>query len=155
MTVQLLDRREADEQSVRPGRVSFTQGLKTSTIIILTLPKTPETTNLISSAELALMRPDSILINVARGGIVDELALVEALRAEKIAGAAADVFIKEPATKENSPLIAAALNPELKGKLVLSPHVAWCATSSIDKLRRTVQQNVEGWARGENVNIVV
>jgi phosphoglycerate dehydrogenase-like enzyme len=155
MKVQLLDRKGIPSESVRSGRVSFEDGLRTSTVLILTCPKTPETTNLISHAELSLMPPSSILINVARGGVVDEEALVQALREDKIAGAAADVFLVEPATPENSPLVRASGEEWCQGKTVLSTHVAWCAQSSIDKLRGTVRDNVEGWARGERVNVVV
>lgn len=101
------------------------------------------------------MPPSAILINVARGGIVDEEALVQALKDEKIAGAAADVFVKEPATKENSPLVRASGEEWCRGKTVLSTHVAWCAQSSIEKLRRTVVQNVDGCVKGEMINVVV
>ena len=85
---------------------------------------------------------------------MDEEALAEALRDEKIAGAAADVFAPEPATRESSALVKASGEEWCRGKTVLSPHVAWCAQSSTDKLRRTVQQNVEGWARGQPVNVI-
>lgn len=155
MRVQLLDRKGVPATSVRAGRVSFEEGLRTSSVLILTCPKTPETTNLISTAELSLMLPTAIVINVARGGVVDEEALVEALRGERIAGAAADVFVTEPATTENSPLVRASGEEWCRGKMVLSTHVAWCAQSSIDKLRRTVQENVEGWRGGKPVNVVV
>lgn len=101
------------------------------------------------------MLPSTIIINVARGGVVDEEALVTALKEEKIAGAAADVFVTEPATRENSPLVRASGEEWCRGKTVLSTHVAWCAQSSVEKLRRTVVDNVEGWVRGEKVNLVV
>ena len=120
------------------------------------------------------MRSDAILVNVARGGIVDEDALVEALREGRIAGAAVDVFVDEPATRGGSVLVRAAAgegvngngdgdgnggegtgnDSGLKGRLVLSPHVAWYARSSIEKLRGTVVQNIEGWVRGEPRNLV-
>lgn len=155
MKVQLLDRKGIPSTSVREGRTSFEEGLRTSTVLILTCPKTLETTNLISTAELRVMLPSAIIINVARGGVIDEEALVEALKAETIAGAAADVFVTEPATKENSALIKASGEEWCKGKTVLSTHVAWCAQSSIDKLRGTVQGNVEGWARGDAQNVII
>ena len=155
MKVQLLDRRGISESSVRAGRVSFEEGIRTSTVLILTCPKTPETTNLISTAELALMPRSAIVINVARGGVTDEEAIVHALKEGKIAGAAADVFLIEPATKENSPLVKASGEDWCKGRTVLSTHVAWCAQTSIDKLRGTVRENIEGWVKGEPVNVVV
>lgn len=86
---------------------------------------------------------------------MDEEALVLALKEEKIMGAATDVFATEPATKENSPLVRAAGQEWSDGRLVLSPHVAWCAQSSIKKLRETVVKNVERWVKGEPVNLVI
>lgn len=100
MTVLLAERKGITAPSVRPGRTDFTTALQTSTVVVLTLPLSPSTTNLISTPELALMRPDALLINVSRGGIVDEVALVEALREKKIAGVATDVYIEEPAGRE-------------------------------------------------------
>ena len=76
-------------------------------MLVLVLPKTPDSLNLISADELNSMKPSAILVNVARGGIVDECALVEALKAGKIAGAGTDVFLKEPAGSQNSILMQA------------------------------------------------
>jgi lactate dehydrogenase-like 2-hydroxyacid dehydrogenase len=162
MAVQFAERK--DTSSIRPGRTSFSETIKTSTVLFITLPLTPSTANLLSTAEFSLMRPDALIINVARGGIVDEDALVEALKEKKIQGAATDVFVEEPAGKENSVLMRAAKEWSesgeegirgLNGRLVLSPHVAWWARASIEKLRGTVSANVEGWARGEVVNQVL
>jgi lactate dehydrogenase-like 2-hydroxyacid dehydrogenase len=158
MTVQLAERNGSD--IIRPDRVSFLEAIKTSTVLFITLPLTPSTTNLLSTAEFKLMRPDAVIINVARGGIVDEDALVEAISAKRIMGAATDVFVEEPAGKENSVLVRKAREwsesgEGLNGRLVLSPHVAWWARASIEKLRGTVRENVEGWARGEVVNQVL
>ncbi|TAQ85526.1 hypothetical protein B7494_g6144 [Chlorociboria aeruginascens] len=154
MTVLLADRKGIPDSAVRPGRTPFTTVLRTSTILMLTCPLSPSTLSLIAAPELALMHPESILINVARGGIVVEADLVEALRHGRMGGAATDVFVEEPAGEENA-LVKAAREKELQGRLVLSPHVAWCARSSIEKLRRTVQGNVEAWFRGEVRNSVV
>jgi lactate dehydrogenase-like 2-hydroxyacid dehydrogenase len=158
MAVQFAERK--DTPSIRPGRTSFSETIKTSTVLFITLPLTPSTANLLSTAEFSLMRPDALIINVARGGIVDEDALVDALKEKRIQGAATDVFVEEPAGKENSVLVRTAREWEegiggLNGRLVLSPHVAWWARSSIEKLRGTVSANVEGWARGEVVNQVL
>ena len=98
MTVLVADRKGTS--SVRPGRTDFTTALQTSTVIILTLPLSPSTTDLISSPEFGLMQSDAILINVSRGGIINEAALVSALKERKIAGAATDVYSEEPAGQE-------------------------------------------------------
>lgn len=126
--VQFAERKGITGSSVRAGRVSFEDCLRTSTAIYLTLPLSPESLNLISTPEFALMRPDTLLINVARGGIVDEHALVQALRENRIQGAATDVFLEEPAGMEN--VLVKTANEwmreghEMEGRLVLSPHLA-------------------------------
>ncbi|KAH6721511.1 2-hydroxyacid dehydrogenase-like protein [Leptodontidium sp. MPI-SDFR-AT-0119] len=155
--VQFAERKNSS--SIREGRISFTECLKTSTTIFLTLPLSPESLNLISAPEFALMRQDSLLINVARGGIVDETALVQALTTKEIHAAATDVYIEEPAGMDN--VLVRTANEwreegnELDGRLILSPHIAWWAKSSIEKLRRTVGENIEAWARGESQNLVL
>lgn len=154
MAVLISERKGVPPSQTRPTRTSFSETLGRSTVLLITLPLTPDTTSLISTAELSAMRGDSILINVSRGGIVDETALVDALRAKRIAGAATDVFVTEPAGRENV-LVREAETEGVRGRLVLSPHVAWYARSSIEKLRATVAENVHSWARGEGTNIVV
>ena len=88
--------------------------LRESDFVVLSIPLTPETRHLIGAAELALMKPTAFLVNVARGPVVDEAALVEALRAKRIAGAGLDVFEDEP-----------KLHPGLLGleHLALTPHI--------------------------------
>lgn len=153
MSILFAERKGVPDAQVRPDRTSFSATLQRSTVIMLTLPLTPSTESLVSASELALMRPDSILVNVARGGIVDEAALVDALRQRRIAGAATDVYAPEPAGRENV-LVREADAEGVKGRLILSPHVAWYARSSIEKLRRVVAGNVDSWAKGEPTNVV-
>ncbi|CZT01673.1 related to SER33 3-phosphoglycerate dehydrogenase [Rhynchosporium graminicola] len=154
--VHFAERKHSD--TVRQGRISFVECLQTSTTIFLTLPLSPESLNLISTPEFALMREDAILINVARGGIVDEAALVQALEDKKIHAAATDVFVEELAMMENVLVRLANRWREegspFDGRLILSPHIAWWARSSIEKLGSTVGQNIEAWARGQPSNIV-
>jgi lactate dehydrogenase-like 2-hydroxyacid dehydrogenase len=169
MTIYFASRKDTTSTTL-PGYLPFNDLLRQSTTLFLCLPLSPSTTNLLSTPEFSLMRPDALLINVARGGIVDEGALVKALEAGKIGGAATDVFLEEPAGVENSVLVKKAREwkdwgkiggkdgkkgREMNGKLVLSPHIAWWARSSIEKLRGTVASNIENWAKGEPKNIVV
>lgn len=123
--------------SIREGRTSFKDTLSNSTVIVIATSLTPDTRNLISDSELALLPSDALLINVARGEIVDEKALVKALKEKRIAGAATDVFAPEPAGRETSILIKEA--DGLGGRLIVSPHVAWYAITSVEKLRRVRQ----------------
>lgn len=143
---------ERKTSTPRPGRTSFQETLRTSTVLILCLPRNPETLNLISTPEFQSMTsPQAILINVARGGIVDEQALLDALKGGLIAGAATDVYAIEPAGRGDSPLLGA----EADGlNLVLTPHLAWLAERTLRNLQDSVKGVVEGWYQGEVVNVV-
>lgn len=134
--------------SIREGRVSFEDALRQSTVLVLILPRTPDTLGMISKTELDQMSRSAVLINVSRGGIVDEAAVVEAVKSRQIAGAAFDVFEREPAGKETSPLLAddtAGLN------LTLTPHTAWLANTTMVTLQTMVREIVEGWCAGKPV----
>jgi glycerate dehydrogenase len=100
----------------QPGLVDFETILKESDIITLHVPLTPETKNMIGAKELEKMKKTAVLINTARGGLVDEAALAEALRNGTIAGAGFDVLTKEP-PKEGNIL----LDPTIPN-LIITPH---------------------------------
>ena len=101
-------------------------------------PLTPATRGLIGAAQLAAMKPSALIINVARGGIVDEAALAAALDAKRIAGAALDVFTREPPAADN-PL----LHLKEPDRLLLSPHNAWSPVEAIRVLVRLIADNIE------------
>jgi lactate dehydrogenase-like 2-hydroxyacid dehydrogenase len=151
MNVLMAERKGVEEVNVRNGRTSFPKTLKTCTALILACPLTPATQSMIGEDEFRLMGRDAILINVARGGIVVEEAMIKALKECWIAGAGTDVFVTEPASRGNSVLVQEAANVP---NLVMSPHVAWYARSSIERLRQTVQFNIEGFWKGELQNLV-
>ena len=130
------------------GRVPFDDALKMATVLVLCCPRTPDTLNMISGPELDTMRDDAVLINVARGGIVDEEALLRALREGRIAGAAVDVFGQEPAGPETSVLLGA----DVQGlNLVVTPHTAWVGMDTTANYQRLLQENIEGFLKGEVV----
>jgi lactate dehydrogenase-like 2-hydroxyacid dehydrogenase len=135
-----------------PKRTSFKSVLRNCTSIVLTCPLTPETKNLISEAELVAMRPDAIVVNVARGGVVDEAAIAKALNQERISGYATDVFSKEPASSEDNPLLR-----DLKddAHFLASPHVAWFSETTIVNLSKILKDNVELWLAGTPQNVIV
>lgn len=118
--------------------------LKSSDIISIHAPLNEQTRNLISKKQFALMKPTSILVNVGRGGIVDESALAEAINNSKIAGACLDVFEHEPIKMEN-PLLKLKY-PE---KLVLTPHNAWTSIESRTKLVEIVCKNIEEFLKDD------
>ncbi len=147
MKVMFAERKGAD--SCREGYLPFETVLKQADAISLHCPLTEATRNLISKQELAIMKPSAVLINAGRGGLVDEQALVEALKKHEIAGAGMDVFTQEPADNSN-PLLANSHLPNL----LLTPHVAWGSDSSIQKLSDILMDNIDGFFAGRPQNIV-
>ncbi|KAK3713167.1 hypothetical protein LTR37_008600 [Vermiconidia calcicola] len=148
MTVLLAERKGASH--VREGRISFADVINFGTILMLTTPLDDSTRDMISTAELQTMDPTALLVNVGRGGVINEAALAQALKDGQIGGAATDVFEHEPATTENCPL----LDPSIPN-LILSPHVAWYSNRTIQGTVATVKANIEGFVAGRPRNIVV
>ena len=116
--------------------------LKWSDIVSVHSPLNERTKGLIGREQLQLMKPTSLIINVARGGIIDETALAEALDNGWVAAAALDVFSVEPLRE--SPLY----NIKDKYRLLASPHNAWSAAEAIDRLIECVANNIRTWQEG-------
>lgn len=114
--------------------------LESSDIVTLHVPLLPATQGLIGAKQLASMKPGAVLINAARGGIVDEGALVDALSAGKLAGAAVDVYSTEPPDAAN-PLLKA--EGEARERLLLTPHIAGVSLQAWQTLFRDAWSNVE------------
>ncbi|KAI1160119.1 D-isomer-specific 2-hydroxyacid dehydrogenase family protein [Nemania serpens] len=121
------------------GRVPFETVIRECSVLVVCLPRSPETLNLISEAEFHQMKPYALLINVSRGGIVVEKALVSALREGKIAGAGTDVYSQEPAEPASNVLLGAD-TADLN--LVTTPHVAWYSEETFDNYSRACRDNV-------------
>lgn len=147
MKVIFAERKGAE--SCREGYMPFDTVLQQADAISLHCPLTEATRNLISERELAMMKPSAVLINAGRGGLVDEQALVEALKSNEIAGAGMDVFTQEPADNSN-PLLANSHLPNL----LLTPHVAWGSDSSIQKLSDILIDNIDEFVAGNPQNLV-
>lgn len=126
----------------QPGRIDLDELLARADVVSLHCPLTPETTGLISAARLTRMKPDAVLINTARGGLVDVAALAEALRTRRLGGAAIDVLPEEP-PESGSPLFA----PDLPN-LIVTPHMAWAARESRQRGLDELAANIEDWRRG-------
>jgi glycerate dehydrogenase len=122
--------------------------LATSDVVSLHLPLTDATRHLIGAAELASMKKSAILVNTARGGLVDEAALAAALRDGTIAGAGFDVLSKEPPVPDN-PLLQLRLP-----NFVLTPHVAWASGGAMQTLADMLVDNLEAWVAGAPTNVV-
>ena len=135
MRVLIAEHKGAAE--IREGRTAFDRVLKESDIVSLHCPLNQETENLIGAAEFALMKPSAILINTARGGIISEQDLVNALATNTIAGAAIDVLTQEPPSQEQI-----LLNTQLDN-LIVTPHIAWASQEARLRLITQLAQNIK------------
>jgi glycerate dehydrogenase len=131
-----------------PGKVDLATILARSDIVSLHCPLTDGTRNIIGAAELKQMKRDAILINTARGGLVDEAALVAALKSGEIAGAGFDVLTSEP-PRDGNPLLEAGLP-----NLIVTPHVAWASIEAMTVLAHQLVDNIEAWVAGKPRNLV-
>jgi glycerate dehydrogenase len=145
MQVLLAKRNSADD---RPGRLALEELLPQVDVLSLHCPLTPETRGIIGANELALMRNDAVLINAARGGLVDEAALVDALMRQALGGAAVDVIEVEP-PPVNYPLLKVSLP-----NLIVTPHVAWASRESRQRLLDEIALNIEAFKAGQARNRV-
>ncbi len=146
MRVLTADRPGAAPQS---SRVPLRELLATADIVSLHCPLNDATRGLIGRAELALMKPDALLINTARGALIDGRALADALLSGKLGGAGIDVLPREPPA-DGDPLLNAAIP-----NLLLTPHVAWAARESrqrcIDEMAANARDFLRGGRRGRVV----
>jgi len=133
---------------IRKGRAGFEEVLRSSDIITLHCPLNDETRSLIGKGELEMMQPRALLINTARGGLVDESALVEALRSGVIAGAGFDVLTREP-PHDGNPLLTLDLP-----NFILTPHIAWASREAMQTLADQLIENIEAFAGGTARNLV-
>ena len=131
MQVLVASRSDSDD---RVGRTPLKELLPIVDVLTIHCPLTNETKNLIDADALALMKKDAVLVNVARGGVVDETALANALRSGELAGAATDVLTVEPPREGNVLLSANIPN------LIVTPHSAW---GSLEARQRIIDQTVD------------
>jgi glycerate dehydrogenase len=141
----------ADHAPPKAAGVVFTpfeEVLAQSDVISLHVPLTAETRNMIGIEQFRRMKRTAILINTARGGLVDEQALVQALREGLIAGAGFDVLTREP-PKEGNPLLDLRLP-----NFILTPHVAWASDGAMQFLADQLIDNIEAFVKGSPQNLV-
>ena len=136
---------------VRPGYTAFAEVIERADALTLHCPLNADTRHLIGAAELSRMQPHSILINTARGGLVDEAALADALRKRSIGGAAFDVLTEEPPVNGN-----VLLDPTLLAlpNFYLSPHCAWASEPAMQALSDQLIDNIEAFNAGAPKNRV-
>ncbi len=124
------------------GRLALTELLPQVDVLTLHCPLTEQSRNLIDSAALALMKPTALLINAARGGIVDEAALAQALRGGRLAGAGVDVLSVEPPVNDN-PLLAGDI-----ANLIVTPHSAWGSVEARQRIVGQIADNIAAFKAG-------
>ena len=146
MRVKIANRRGAAPD---PGRTDLDELLAMADILSLHCPLTDSTRGLIGARELALMKPDALLINTARGALIDSEALAAALRAGRLGGAGIDVLPQEP------PVIGDPLLDRKIPNLLVTPHIAWAAREArqrcIDEMAANIRDFRSGGRRGRVV----
>ena len=127
-------------------KMSLEELFRTSDAVSLHCPLTPTTHHLVNAERLALMKPTAILINTARGPIIDEQALADALNSERIYAAGFDVFTEEP-PRQGSPLLSAR-------NCFVTPHIAWATLEARTRLLKICEENLRAFVEGSPQNIV-
>ena len=135
-------------QSVRDGYVSFDEAIRSADVVSLNCPLTPQTANMIGEAELQQMKPGAVIINCGRGGLVDEHALIAALKYGQIGGAGFDVLTQEP-PRDGNPLLKARLP-----NLIVTPHIAWASQEAANRLFDILLDNINRFVAGNPQNLV-
>lgn len=138
-----------DAETVEPGYTAFGEVLETADIITFHMPLTPTTRNLIGLPEFRKMKRHPLIINTARGGLVNEADLVTALDEGLIAGAGFDVLTKEPPAPDN-PLLTVLDRPNV----IVTPHVAWASDEAMQTLWAQVVSHVENFEKGAPSNVL-
>lgn len=137
-----------NKEDTRPDRVPLHELLPQVDVLSLHVPLLPETRGLIGPNELTLLKPEAILINTARGGLVDEMALAAMLRAGRLAGAGIDVLSEEPPVHGN-PLLDPAIP-----NLIVTPHIAWASREARQRVIHEMALNISAFQNGEMRNRV-
>lgn len=142
MTILAYNRSPKDIQGVR--QVSLEELLRESDIVSLHVPLNTESDNLIGAKELSLMKPHTIIINTARGKVIDAQALADAIRNKKIGGAGIDTLAQ---WDKSNPLL-------FLENVIITPHSAWYTRESFENLANEVVENVESFAKGQPKNLI-
>jgi glycerate dehydrogenase len=132
----------------REGFVPFEDVLRRCDVLSLHCPLTDQTRNLIGKNELASLKPGAMLVNSARGGLIDTSELLEALTGGRLGGAALDVLPKEPPDLTERLLHCSHPN------LIVTPHVGWAATNGAQRLHQGIEENLNAYQSGLPINVV-
>ena len=147
----LIAARPGSAEPTPPDRLPVQELFRQADIITLHCPLTSQTKNLINAETLSLMKPTALLVNTARGALIDETALIHALRDRQLAAAALDVISHEP-PPAGHPIIRAAKELD---NLFVTPHTAWSAREARERLLREVADNIIAFFEGKPRNLVI
>jgi glycerate dehydrogenase len=134
---------------IRPGRTPFAEVLKESDVVSLHCPLTQETRDFFGRDEFQSMKRNALLINTARGALIQEAALVEALQTGLIAGAGVDALREEPPA-HGSPWLDLNLP-----NFIVTPHIAWASNEAVQALADQVIDNIEAFVGGQPKNLLI
>ncbi len=134
--------------NIRQGRIAFDQALSEADVLSLHCPLNDATEKMINDKTLSLMKPSAILINTARGGLIDEPSLLEALKNNVIAGAGLDVLSEEPPPEDH------ILLRERLANLLITPHTAWATIEARTRLLEQLCENLSGFFSGRPTRLV-
>jgi glycerate dehydrogenase len=137
--------------STSPGRAPLAEALPAADVVTLHCPLTPTTAGLVDARFLGALRRDAILVNTGRGGLIDEAALLAALRGGHLRGVGLDVLSVEPPPADHPLLDAAA---PWAARLVVTPHIGWGTVEALRRLERVVVDNLRAFLAGERLNRV-
>ncbi|WP_158970886.1 D-2-hydroxyacid dehydrogenase [Paraglaciecola sp. L3A3] len=154
MQVLIAERPQAT--NIRAGRVSFDQALEQADVLTLHCPQTPDTENLINSETLSKMKPSAMLINTARGPLVNSNDLLSALNKQQIAYAVLDVLEQEPPPADHVLLqaISQKQSAHPATNLKITAHIAWGSIEAQQRLLNLVADNISAFKQGKQVNRV-
>ena len=148
IAMRVLISEHKNARATRAGRMTFAEVLRESDVVTLHCPLTSDTQDMFARAEFQMMKRDALLINTARGGLVEVQALIEALQNGVIAGAALDALREEP-PRPGNPLLEINLP-----NLIVTPHVAWASDEAMQTLADQLIDNIEGFVGGAPRNLL-
>jgi glycerate dehydrogenase len=137
-----------NRHEIRPGYVRFETLLAQSDVITLHCPLTEATRGMIGHAEIARMKPGAMLINTARGPLINEQAVLDALVSGQLGGAALDVLSIEPPT--NQPDLLQLDHPNL----IITPHITWASDDGVTRLMQGILQNLNAFEQGNPIHVI-
>jgi glycerate dehydrogenase len=145
----LVSQRPGTDGPAPAGRVPFERVLAESDVLSLHCPLTEATRHLLNASAFEKMKNDAIVINTARGALIDQLALADALRQGQIGGAGIDVLPTEPPPADD-PMLASDIP-----NLVLTPHIAWAAREARQRVIDQVAENIRAFYAGDRLRRIV